>query len=392
MIRARRALLLGLAGGLAGLATLYGRAPRSASAPPPSPESLHVRDVLSGEAAGFARAEGPRAFRFPADHGPHPEYRSEWWYFTGNLRGPDGRPFGFQLTLFRFALVADPPARASAWSARQVYMGHLAVTDPAAGRFRAFERFSREALGMAGARGDPPRVWLEDWVFEGRGDSGFAISAFAGDVGVDLSLRSAKPPVLQGEAGLSQKSGEAGNASYYYSCTRMEAQGSLRAGGPPVPVTGLVWMDREWGTSALGPGQVGWDWLALQLDDGHDLMVYRLRRADGTLDPHSSGTLVAPDGAARTLSAGEVAFDVLGEWRSPRDGTRYPARWRLRVPSEGLELEVRPLLADQELHLSVRYWEGAVEVTGSRAGHPVQGRGYVELTGYGGSGRVDAGG
>ena len=209
---------------------------------------------------------------------------------------------------------------------------------------------------------------------------------------MDLSLRSAKPPVLQGEAGLSQKSGEAGNASYYSSCTRMEAQGSLRAGGPPVPVTGLVWMDREWGTSALGPGQVGWDWLALQLDDGHDLMVYRLRRADGTLDPHSSGTLVAPDGAARTLSAGEVAFDVLGEWRSPRDGTRYPARWRLRVPSEGLELEVRPLLADQELHLSVRYWEGAVEVTGSRAGHPVQGRGYVELTGYGGSGRVDAGG
>lgn len=336
-------------------------------------------------------------FHFPEDHGPHPEYRSEWWYFTGNLTAPAGRPFGFQLTLFRFALAPTPSDRSSAWAAGQVFMGHLALTDPQSKRFHAFERLSREALGLAGARAEPTRVWLEDWVVEGRADGGFRIAAFAGEVGIDLDLRAMKPVVLQGEDGLSQKSAQPGNASYYYSLTRMEARGAVRALGPELPVNGLVWMDREWGTSALGPNQVGWDWFALQLDDGYDLMFYQLRREDGTADPFSKGAWVDPAGSYRPLRAEEVTVKVLGDWRSPRDGARYPARWRLLVPSAGLDLEVRPLIPDQELHLSVRYWEGAVQVTGTRADQRVAGRGYVELTGYaGGSGRPasqgDAGG
>ncbi len=390
---ARRALVWGLAAGLPGLglALWWGQRKAPGRLSQAVRPGLAVRDVLGGDSAGFARAERPRAFRFPEDHGPHPEYRSEWWYFTGNLQGPAGRPFGFQLTLFRFALAPWPVERPSAWAADQVFMGHLALTDPHGGRFHAFERLSREALGLAGARAEPPRVWLEDWLLEGREDGGFRISAFAGDVGVDLELRATKPVVLQGEAGLSQKSAEPGNASYYYSFTRMEARGTVRAFGPALPVNGLVWMDREWGTSALGPDQVGWDWFALQLDDGYDLMYYQLRREDGSADPHSKGTLVDPAGAARVLRAGEVGVEVLGDWRSPRDGVRYPGRWRLRVPAADLDLEVRPALQDQELRLSVRYWEGAVQVSGTRSGRPVGGRGYVELTGYAGtSGRPSA--
>jgi predicted secreted hydrolase len=169
----------------------------------------------------------------------------------------------------------------------------------------------------------------------------------------------------------------------------MEARGTMRVAGPALAVEGLAWMDREWGTSALGPDQVGWDWFALQLDDGYDLMFYQLRREDGSADPFSKGTLVDPAGTARVLRVGDVGVEVLGEWRSPGDGTRYPAWWRLRVPPADLDLEVRPLLPDQELHLTVRYWEGAVQVRGTRSGRPVAGRGYVELTGYAGaSGRI----
>jgi predicted secreted hydrolase len=339
--------------------------------------------VLAGEAEGFARADRPRVFRFPEDHGPHPEYRSEWWYFTGNLdAGPDRR-FGFQLTLFRFGLDASPPPRRSAWAASQAFMGHLALTDVAAGRFHAFERVARGALGLAGARGGPALVWVEDWRVDAlEGGEGFRLRGADGGVALDLEVRPVKPVVLQGEAGLSQKSPEPGNASYYYSWTRMAARGEVTVEGRAWPVEGLAWMDREWSTSALGPDQVGWDWLALQLDDGRDLMFYQLRRGDGTRDPLSKGTVVDPDGRSRPLDAGALALEVLGEWESPRDGARYPGRWRLTVPSEALALEVRPLLADQELMLSVRYWEGAVAVQGTSDGRPVAGRGYVELTGY----------
>ena len=347
---------------------------------------LEVAAALSGQAVeGYARAFEPRSFSFPADHGPHPAFRTEWWYFTGNLDAAGGRRFGYQLTFFRSALAPDPPARDSAWATRDAWLAHFALTDTAAESFRSFERWSRGALGLAGARVEPLRVWVEGWSAEAVEPGApfpARLRAAAEGVAVDLVVEQGKPPVLQGERGLSRKSAEPGNASYYYSLTRMPTRGTVTSGGERFGVSGLSWMDREWSTSALGPDQVGWDWFALQLEDGRDIMLYRLRRRDGTIDPASSGTFVEPDGASRTLAPEEVVLEVLDRWPSPRSGASYPARWRLRVPAARIDLEIRPVLADQELDVSFRYWEGAVDVEGESGGRPVRGRGYVEMTGY----------
>jgi predicted secreted hydrolase len=392
--------------------------------------SLSVSELLgSAPAAAFARALEPRAFRFPEDHGPDPDFRSEWWYVTGNLSDRDGAPYGFQLTFFRSAL--RPPGvehalsasgAPSEWRTEQVYMAHLALSDGKRGAFHAFERFSRGAVGLAGATATPFRVWLEDWEIAGPVGGAadiFPLQLRAAEQGIGVSLRlaPAKPLVLQGDAGLSQKGPEPGNASFYYSFMRLRASGELQLGSQTARVDGLAWMDREWSTSALSPGQVGWDWFALQLDDGFDLMVYQLRRSDGSADPHSKGILVGPGGDAsapraqrlaaaeepeepdqpgrldgpepsqssnsvKRLDGAQVKLQVLGHWSSPLDGSAYPSGWRLAVPSAELVLEVTPVLSDQELDLSFRYWEGAVRVEGTRRGHQVRGRGYVELTGY----------
>jgi predicted secreted hydrolase len=351
--------------------------------------SLAVREALgAGDLAGFTRALAPRPLSFPADLGPHPEFRTEWWYYTGNLETPAGRHFGFQLTFFRTALTprtAGALRRASAWSATQLYLAHFALTDTAGRRFHAWSRLGREALGLAGARAAPFRVWLEDWSAESAAPDGLPVRlrAAEGDVAIDLVLASDKPPVLQGDRGLSRKGPEAGNASYYYSLSRMSARGTVRAGGEALAVSGLAWMDREWSTSALGADLVGWDWLALQLDDGREVMVYRLRRRDGAADAYSAGALIAADGATRPLAWEEVTLDVLDHWTSPRSRVRYPSRWRLAVPAAALDLEITPRLADQELIVGTRYWEGAVRLEGTADGRPIAGRGYVELVGYG---------
>lgn len=344
---------------------------------------------LSGAPGRYEQAMVPRPFVFPADHGPHPAFRSEWWYFTGNLDGGGGERFGFQLTFFRFALAPEePPPGGSAWRTRQAWMAHFALTDVAGRAHRGVERFSRGAPGLAGAVAAPFRVWLEDWQARSTGAALFpmALEARDGDLGLALSLVSAKPLVLQGDRGLSRKSAEPGNASYYYSFTRLQAQGTVTVGGRTLPVTGQAWMDREWSTSALADDQVGWDWFALHLDDGSDLMFYRLRRRDGSMDPASAGTLVAPDGSVEAIAAGDVEIEELGTWRSPDGAARYPARWRLSLPDRALRLDVRPVLADQEMRHGFRYWEGAVEVTGQRGEQVLEGRGYVELTGYAGDG------
>jgi len=348
--------------------------------------SLSVADALhTSNDRGYARALEPRAFSFPADHGPHPEFRTEWWYYTGNLATAQGRRFGFQLTFFRSALAPEMPARSSAWATRQAWLAHFTVSDVEGGKFHSFERWSRGAAGLAGAQAQPFRVWVKDWSAASPGGDAMRLAASEGDVGIDLVLRPGKPPVLQGERGLSRKSAEPGNASYYYSLTRMPATGTVHLGGESFAVTGDSWMDREWSTSSLGKDQVGWDWFALQLSDGWDLMLYRLRHPDGTADPASSGTLVAPDGGSRPLALAGFRIENAGEWRSPRSGAQYPASWRVQVPGEGLDLEIRPLLADQELDVSFRYWEGAVEIEGTHRGRKVGGRGYVELTGYAGA-------
>ena len=355
----------------------------AATLPQASPQDAISR-VLKASPEGYARVTEPREFQFPDDHGAHPEYRSEWWYFTGNVATGEGRRFGFQLTFFRFALSPTRPDRASAWASHQIYMAHFALSDVEAGRFQAFERFSRGAMELAGARATPFRVWLRDWSAEGGQAALFPLRLSAAEAGYRLYLQLERggPPVLQGETGLSQKSAEPGNASYYYSLTRIPTHGTLVTPAGEFRVEGSAWLDREWSTSALGAEQVGWDWFALQLSDGRDLMFYRLRRRDGSPDPFSSGVLVEPDGSTRRLTVDDVEVSTLAHWQSPRDGARYPSRWRLRVPSADILVEVTPQLADQELDLSFRYWEGATRLTGTSGGAAVTGYGYVELTGY----------
>jgi predicted secreted hydrolase len=363
---------------------------RLAVEPPPGAARIGATISVTGalgadEVSGFARAAAPRAFSFPRDHGPHPDFRTEWWYYTGNLRAGDGRHVGFQLTFFRNALGPGPVARDSDWGATQVYLAHFAMTDTRGGRFLAFARSSRGALGLAGAQAEPFRVWLEDWVAEGAGRAALPmrLRAAEGEAAIDLALESAKPVVLQGERGLSRKGPEPGNASYYYSLTRMPARGTVRLGRETLAVAGLAWMDREWSTSALSRDLAGWDWFALQLDDGREMMFYQLRRKDGQPDIFSAGVLIDAQSVASPLGRDDVRLEVLATWRSPRSGVTYPARWRLTDVARGLVLEVAPRLPDQELIVGPRYWEGAVTVRGTEGGRPVAGHGYAELVGYG---------
>ncbi|GFO60585.1 carotenoid 1,2-hydratase [Geomonas silvestris] len=351
--------------------------------PAVEPGGMSVSQALGGvPQTGFARAVAPRAFRFPADHGPHPEYKTEWWYFTGNLADSAGRRFGYQLTFFRMALAPGEPPRSSRWATNQAYMAHFALTDVNGRRFSSAERFSRAALGLAGAGGVPLEVFLEDWSARETKGAPWSVRlrAAQGSGALDLELVSAQPVVLNGERGLSRKGPEPGNASYYYSIPRLATRGTLSVGGERFQVTGTSWLDREWSTSALSGDQAGWDWFALQLKDGRDLMYYQLRKKDGSADPFSAGTLVAADGSAKPLTRDQVRLVPTGWWKSPHDGARYPAGWRLSVPGEGIALEVVPRLSDQELLTSFRYWEGAVAVKGE--GGAELGSGYLEMTGY----------
>jgi predicted secreted hydrolase len=337
---------------------------------------------------GFARASSPREFRFPEDHGVHPEFRNEWWYWTGNLTAAGGRQFGFELTIFRTALAPDQdPGRSSAWAPRDIYMAHFTVSDVAAQRFHAFERTSRAALALSGAAPAPWRVWVLDWSASGAAEGAAVfplhLRAADGDVALDLVLEQGKPPVLEGDRGLSRKGPEPGNASYYYSLTRMPTSGAVTVAGQRFEVRGESWMDREWSTRALSSDQIGWDWFSLRLDDGRDIMFFHLRRSDGKRDAWSSGTLVDADGTPHHLGADDVTLEPSGVWTSPRSHTAYPAGFRLAVPGAALDLEVIPLLADQELDMTFRYWEGAVRIEGTAGGRPTAGFGYLELTGYG---------
>jgi predicted secreted hydrolase len=371
-------------------------------------------DALTPEGvpSGFTFAMEPKPFEFPRDHGPHSQFRHEWWYVTGHLDAETGQRFGFELTFFRFALAAPPSADSpaaplqaatevpgsaadvnahSAWRTRQIYMAHFAVTDLDRGQFQASEKYARDALGMAGAQAAPFRVWLDDWSLGTppeetgpEGSSYWLLRAADKGYAFDLQLRAVTPPVLNGDEGLSRKSDDPGAASYYYSIPRLAAAGRIVRDGKPLEVQGLAWLDREWGSGALGANQQGWDWFALQFDDGSTLMFYALRTRDGQRDPHSAGTWFAPDGATHPLANEDMQIDVKDYWNSPRGG-RYPARWQLRVPSLKLDVEVRPRLADQELDTSPRYWEGAATITGTRAGNDARGRAYVELVGYAGA-------
>lgn len=358
--------------------------------------SSRLAELLSDDdRAGYPVATQGRQFEFPRDHGPHPQFRNEWWYVTGNLDSAAGKRFGFELTIFRFALspeLQQAQESGSAWRTKQVYIGHFAVTDPGRERFYVIQRFSRGSLGLAGSTVQPLRVWLDDWsigavrsVARASRQAEFGLPwrlhAADDDVTVTLTLVPLKAPVLNGIDGWSQKAAADGNASYYYSVTRLATEGMMRIGDEEFAVRGLSWLDREWGSSALSRDQQGWDWFALQLSDGSELMFYNLRRNDGTRDSHSAGTLTLADGSSTHLSRDDLTIDVLDSWESPLGG-RYPTTWRLAAPRFDLDVFVNPVLDAQELDTTVRYWEGAVDVTGTRASLPVSGRGYVELTGY----------
>jgi len=333
----------------------------------------------------FAYAEPGRPIEFPRDHASHPEFQTEWWYYTGHLTTAQGRPYGFQLTFFRHAL-APAGAEGSRWRTRQLFFGHFALTDEEGGTFFWAEKISRGSeLDDAGARTDRYRVWIERWSAEALGR--YHVLRASGDsIALDLVLIASKEPVLNGDGGYSRKGGSEHNATHYYSIPRLTIEGVLEIAGTPHQVTGEGWLDREWGTSQLETAQIGWDWFSMQLDNGEELMLYQLRRRDGSPDTNSSGTHTLRDGTARGLDSHDFTVVVRDTWRSTVSGAEYPSGWTIRIPSLGAELSVEPTLRDQELvteeSTRVTYWEGSVRVRGLLHDQPVAGKGYTELTGY----------
>jgi predicted secreted hydrolase len=380
--------------------------------------TISAAQALSGgDTEGFAQALGPREFVFPDDHGAHPGFKTEWWYYTGNLFTEEGRQFGYQFTIFRnqlrpsgedFARInqedparinqEDPAqmnpegnsARESEWSTNQLYLAHFAISDVSKRDHVFDERYSRGTAGLAGASVDPYRIWLEDWEITRVKDSEATDERFpvrikaemSDGTALDVVLNPQKPLVLQGEEGYDKKGGEDGNASYYISFTRMQTEGLLKKDGESLAVSGLSWMDHEWSTSALDSGQTGWDWFSIQLSNGYELMYYQIRNADPELAPQTTGSLVAPNGQKRDLDQGEVRLEVLEYWTSPNTGARYPMQWTLAIPSEELEMDVTTVFDDQEMTVSVQYYEGAVHVSGKFRDEAIDGNGYIEMTGY----------
>jgi predicted secreted hydrolase len=376
-------ICLAALGGLGWLLARWRSAPLAIEA------GIDLQRALSDEGGRFSPVRPGRTFDFPTDHGEHPGFKTEWWYFTGNLFDGSGRAYGYQLTFFRSALAPPEGARStSPWTPRDVVMAHFALSDPRTHSFHPFERFSRRALGLAGVSADAEglSVWLEDWRARRGMDGLWTLQAAerlpdGRPLRLSLQLQESKPPVLQGDKGYSRKGPGPGHASYYVSITRLRSQGEIELGTGAITVTGNSWFDHEWSSAALAPGLVGWDWFSLQLEDGTDLMLYLLRYGDGRTEPASSGTLVDRRGKASSLAGNDFRVEVLDHHRSPR-GVDYPSRWRIELPSKGLALTVKPRMADQEMASSVPYWEGAVTAQGERQGHPLSGSGFVEMTGY----------
>ena len=351
--------------------------------------SKAMSDTETGD-MGFEKAVEKRKFIFPDDHGPHPEFRTEWWYFTGNLTSSDNKQFGYQFTIFRTALNTDTNKGISEWSSNQIYMAHFAVTDISGGKFFFDERFSRDGNELAGAQASPYKVWLEDWkINEINGAEGrtsfelplLNIISKSDKSEINFILEAQKPFILQGDSGLSQKGNGIGNASYYYSYTRLRTEGKIIIEGKKFDVSGNSWMDREWSTSALSGDQKGWNWFALQLDDGSEIMYYQMRKNDGTSDEFSKGTVIEKDGSSQLIKNEDVINEVTDYWESP-SGEKYPSGWILKIPSQKIELKIAPALKDQLMNVSVKYWEGSVNIEGRKDDKEINGRGYVELTGY----------
>lgn len=356
---------------------------------PTDVEGLSIsRDILGSTNDKFSMVIAPRPFKFPEDHGAHTDYRSEWWYFTGNLADSNGNEYGYQFTVFRQAIDTEENLTDSDWETNQIFMAHLGLTDVQTGKYFTSERFSRGAAGLAGAVASPFRVWVENWIAAGdltdqcTGCLSLSIQAENDQFSISLQLSSEKPIVYQGDNGFSQKGDARGNASHYYSLTRLNTQGSVRVAGTESEVVGTSWMDHEWSTSALGENLSGWDWFALQFEDGRDLMFYQLRTNTGDAHSTSEGTMVDAQGKSTRISHDEVQLEATRHWTSEQTGVAYPLAWTMAFPKLGLELEVEPIIDNQERNDTFRYWEGAVRVVGREYGKPITGVGYLELVGY----------
>lgn len=338
-------------------------------------------------AADWKIAEPGWRYEFPRDHHAHLGFKTEWWYSTGNLADASGRRFGYQLTFFRQGII--PPAqrepKLSRFIVNDLKFAHFTITDVAGRKFRFYQKTSRGAFGEAGFDEGERLAWLDSWELRMDDAGVFRLRADGKRAALVLRLVTEKAPVIHGTDGISQKAVGEGNASHYYSLTRLATQGEMRLDGASYRVSGESWFDHEWATNQLAPDQVGWDWLSVQFEDGTELMLYRMRLENGATDPTSSGTFVAADGATTHLGREDFEMTPTEFWKSESTKAKYPIGWQVEVPEMALQIEVRPELSEQELALRpLAYWEGAVEISGTKAGKPVRGRGYLELTGYAG--------
>lgn len=343
------------------------------------------------DTAAFRKVTAPQTWHFPEDFGPHPDYQTEWWYYTGNLETLEGRSFGFQLTFFRQAISSPVKAKEAAnqtptqsdWRGNQIYSAHFTISDVAPQTFYAYDRFSRDRIQLAGAAADPYHVWLENWSATEVEPGKVRLQAETPEVALNLMVEQRLPPILHGDRGLSIKGRETGNASYYYSLVQQPTTGSIKVKGQTFTVKGLTWKDHEYSTNTLSAGTVGWDWFSIQFDNGTALMMYLLRHEDGTLEPTSAGTFIAADGTTTALTSQDWRVETLNTWKSTKSKAVYPAKWTIEIPKLNLTLRGQPLMPNQELTTqTATYWEGAVAFQGVQQDQPLQGKGYVELTGY----------
>jgi predicted secreted hydrolase len=335
----------------------------------------------------FKQALPGYEYSFPKDHGSHNDFKTEWWYYTGHLITEKGDEYGYQVTFFRSGTENEQVrASPSRWAARHLYFAHFAISDIPNKQFYFTEKMNRSALGKAGAEEGKYRVWNEDWIVQEEENGAHHLKASQDKFAVDLILTPLKGSVIHGETGVSQKAEGEGRASHYISFTRLKTEGTLFVKDRPLKVTGLSWMDHEFGSNQLQDYQTGWDWFSIQLDNHVELMLYYIRHENGNPDPYSSGTLILPDGTSKHLSLEEIQIEVPKFWKSPSTGAIYPNHWRVRIPRYGIDVELNPTFANQELHTTkstgVIYWEGSVRITGSYGEQKVTGKGYVEMTGY----------
>ena len=348
--------------------------------------------VYAEDTKGYLSVTGPCDLEFPKDHASHQEYRTEWWYYTGNLQSAAGNRYGFQLTFFRRRIISLEsekkwPLPSSAWRTSQIYLAHAALSD-LNGKGHFFAQDSGRGIpGIAGEVRDKDivHIFLKKWSAR-IGSKAHHLKVTCDPFSFDLYLTPVKPPVFHGKQGYSQKGSTPERASCYYSLTRLETKGQVTFAGKTFAVSGLSWMDHEFSTAPLEPGLVGWDWFSLQLSDNTEIMIYLLRQTDGRLNPATSGTYIRSNGRTRHLSTHDLEVTVTDTWNSPNSKAVYPARWRLRMPSPAVDLVITPNLADQEMRTrestGVTYWEGSVSVGGVKEGRRINGQGYVELTGY----------